>query len=53
MIDAIQPLLAELRVSLQAIEFEHGNLNRLRRGKGLLSPELKSSYGVGQKLNIE
>ena len=24
-------LLAELRVSLQAIEFEHGNLNRLRR----------------------
>lgn len=46
-------LLAELRVSLQAIEFEHGNLNRLRRGKGLLPPELKSRYGVGQKLNIE
>ncbi len=46
-------LLAELRVSLQAIDFEHENLTRLRHGKGLLPPELKSRYGVGQKLNIE
>ena len=34
-------LLAELRVSLQALEFEHENLNRFRRGEGLLPPGLK------------
>jgi len=49
MLVGLSLLLAELRVSLQAIEFEHGNLNRLRRGEGLLPPELKSHYGDGQK----
>jgi hypothetical protein len=33
-------VLAELRVSLEVIEFEHDNLSRLRRGEGLLPPEL-------------
>jgi hypothetical protein len=46
-------MLAELRVSLQAIEFDHGNLNSLSRGKGLLPPELESRYRVEQKLKIE
>lgn len=31
-------VLAELGVSLSVIEFEHGNLARLRRGEGLLDP---------------
>lgn len=34
-------VLAELRVSLKVIEFEHGNLTRLRRGEGLLPPSLR------------
>lgn len=38
-------VLAELRVSLKVIEFEHDNLNRLRRGEGLLPPELLRSGG--------
>jgi hypothetical protein len=29
-------VVAELRVSLEAIEFEHENVSRLRRGEGLL-----------------
>jgi VIT1/CCC1 family predicted Fe2+/Mn2+ transporter len=29
-------VLSELRVSLEAIEFEHENVSRLRRGEGLL-----------------
>ncbi len=33
-------VLAELGVSLRLIEFEHDNLSRLRRGEGLLPPEL-------------
>ena len=28
-------VLSELRVSLEAIEFEHDNVSRLRRGEGL------------------
>ena len=32
-------VLAELRVSLEAIEFEHENVSRLRRGEGLLPPD--------------
>ena len=39
-------VLAELRVSLEVIEFEHDNLGRLRRGEGLLPPELPSSGGI-------
>ncbi len=35
-------VLAELGVSLDQIEFEHENLNRLRRGGGLLPPDLRS-----------
>ncbi len=42
-------VLAELRVSLEAIEFEHDNLNRLRRGEGLLPPELPRSGGIDQE----
>jgi hypothetical protein len=38
-------VLAELRVSLKVIEFEHDNLNRLHRGEGLLPPELSSAGG--------
>ncbi len=33
--------LAELRVSLDALAFEHENLNRFRSGKGLLPPALR------------
>ena len=32
-------VLSELRVSLEAIEFEHENVSRLRRGDGLLPPD--------------
>ena len=32
-------VLFELRVSLEAIEFEHENVSRLRRGEGLLPPD--------------
>ena len=38
-------VLSELRVSLEAIEFEHDNLSRFSRGDGLLPPDL-SSAGV-------
>ena len=38
-------VLSELRVSLEVVEFEHDNLNRLRRGEGLLPPELPRSGG--------
>jgi hypothetical protein len=34
-------LLAELRVSLDALAFEHENLNRFRSGEGLLPPALR------------
>ncbi len=33
-------VLAELRVSLEVVELEHGNLSRLQRGEGLLLPEI-------------
>jgi hypothetical protein len=33
-------VLAELRVSLEVVEFEHENLSRLQKGEGLLPPEL-------------
>ena len=46
-------VLAELRLSLKVIEFEHDNLGRLRRGEGLLPPELPSSGGVEQEGEIE
>jgi len=39
-------VLAELRVSLDVIEFEHANLNRLSRGEGLLSSEVPRAGGV-------
>ena len=45
-------VLAELRVSLDVIEFEHDNLSRLRRGEGLLPPDLASS-GVGHELETQ
>ncbi len=32
-------VLAELRLSLEPLEFEHDNLKRLGRGEGLLPPE--------------
>ncbi len=34
-------VLAELRVSLEPLEFEHNNLKRLLRGEGLLEPEFQ------------
>ena len=46
-------VLAELRVSLVAIEFEHDNLSRLRRGEGLLPPVLLSSGGIDQDGDIQ
>ncbi len=46
-------VLAELRVSLEVIEFEHDNLSRLRRGEGLLAPELPSSGGIDREREIE
>ena len=42
-------VLAELRVSLEAIEFEHDNLSRLHRGEGLLPP---SSGSVDQGMEV-
>ena len=36
-------VLAELRVSLDVIRFEHNSLSSLTRGKGLLPPELPGS----------
>ncbi len=41
-------VLVELGVSLDEIEFEHDNLSRLRRGEGLLPPELPSAAGIDQ-----
>ena len=46
-------VLAELRVSLEVIAFEHDNLSRLRRGEGLLPPELPSSSGIDREREIE
>ncbi len=46
-------VLAELRVSLDVIEFEHDNLSRLQRGEGLLPPELSSSGGIDQEGAIQ
>jgi len=42
-------VLAELRVSLDLIEFEHENLSRLGRGEGLLPPGLPGSSGTDQE----
>lgn len=39
-------VLSELRVSLEAIEFEHDNVSRLRRGEGLL-PSNHSDFDDG------
>ena len=39
-------VLAELRVSLEMVEFEHDNLNRLRKGDGLLLPEILNAGDV-------
>ncbi len=39
-------VLAELGVSLEVIKFEHDNLSRLRRGEGLLPPELPIMGGI-------
>jgi len=36
-------VLSELRVSLEAIEFEHRNLSSLSRGEGLMPDELTAS----------
>lgn len=36
-------VLWELGVSLQAVDFEHDNLNRLARGRGVLPSEARSS----------
>ncbi len=41
-------VLIELRLSLESIEFEHDNLKRLRRGEGLLPPDLPSFGGIEQ-----
>ena len=46
-------VLAELRVSLVVIEFEHENLSRLRQGEGVLLPELLSSGAVENERGIE
>ena len=43
-------VLIELGVSLEAIEFEHDNLIRLRRGEGLLPPELSSPESMDQEM---
>ena len=42
-------VLAELRVSLDVIELEHGNLARLGRGEGLLPPGFPGSSGTDQE----
>jgi hypothetical protein len=42
-------VLIELGVSLEIINFEHDNLNRLRRGEGLLPPEVLNSSDVDQE----
>ena len=46
-------VLAELRVSLVVIEFEHENLSRLRQGEGVLLPELLSSGGIENEGGVE
>ncbi len=46
-------VLSELRVSLDVIESEHENLSRLRRGEGLLPPELPSTGGIHQEGAIQ
>ena len=46
-------VLAELRVSLEVIEFEHDNLSRLRQGGRLLPPELPSTGGIDQEGEIQ
>ena len=43
-------VLIELGVSLDVINFEHDNLNRLRRGEGLLPPEVLNSSDVDQEM---
>ncbi len=41
-------VLAELRVSLDVIKFEHNNLTQLRSGEGLLPPKFPGSSATGQ-----
>ncbi len=41
-------VFSELRVSLDAIQFENDNLIRLRRGEGLLPPNLSDPDSVNQ-----
>lgn len=42
-------VLTELGVSLEVINFEHDNLNRLRRDEGLLPPEVMNSSDIDQE----
>ena len=42
-------VLIELGVSMDVINFEHENLNRLRRNEGLLPPEALNSSDVGEE----
>ena len=46
-------VLVELGVSLSTVEFEHDNLSRLRRGEGLLPPELASPGGIDPEGEIQ
>ncbi len=46
-------VLTELRVSLESIEFEHDNLKRLRRGEGLLPPDLSNFGGSVQERQVQ
>ncbi len=46
-------VLSELRVSLEVIRFEHDNLIRLRRGEGLLPPELRRSSAADRAEEIQ
>ena len=43
-------VLIELGVSLDIINFEHDNLNRLLRGEGLLPPEVLNSSDAYQEI---
>jgi hypothetical protein len=43
-------VFSELRVSLDAIQFENDNLIRLRRGEGLLPPKLSNPDSVNQDI---
>lgn len=46
-------VLSELGVSLEAIDFEHNNLMRLRRGEGLLPPEVTKFGDIEDEMEHE